>query len=376
MVVDGFNECPQPLQERLIGDLSAFCRRANAATLITSQASVSVSEALQGVLIQVGQLDDEGRKAVLMSYGAPEIVGLTEAFSTAYELSIAAECTAELESPVTRAALFSVFIRKRLSRASSPAELRATLRLLALVMDDRLSTSLPLDQVWLEVEAYLAQHSAPMSVIDDLFRTSITTSQQGRFSFTHELLGRYLAAEALTLQNRQPSELADVLRTPRHHDLQQLAVELAGSSPQADELLAGLADAGLYLRALRGEAGKAPAEAARAAAHRLLRAATEAMTDATFTVQSQFELSVTGGYQLSDADRALLGTIGTLVSYGQFLPEVTALLDATDAACQRTIDAPVEEGTKRPAISEVVSAVMVGGSESSDVAAHIISESV
>jgi len=100
------------------------------------------------------------------------------------------------------------------------------------------------------------------------------------------------------------------------------------------------------------------------------------MADTTFAVQSQFELSVTGGYQLSDWDRALLSAIGTLVGYGEFLPEVTALLDATDAACQRTIDALVEEGTKRPAISEVVSAVMVGSGDRSDAAAHIISEEV
>jgi len=243
LVVDGFNECPQPLRERLVGDLSAFCRRTSAATLITGQAPVPVSDALQGALVEAGPLDDEGRKAVLTSYGTPEIVDLTEAFSTAYELSIAAECAAELESPVTRAALFSAFVRKRLSPASSPAELRATLRRLALVMDDRLSTSLPLDQVWREAEQYLAQRSAPMSIIDDLFRTSISISQQGRFSFTHELLGRYLVAEALTLENQQPSQLADQLRMPRHHDLRQLAVELADSAPRAGELLAGLADA-------------------------------------------------------------------------------------------------------------------------------------
>ena len=376
LVVDGFNECSQLLQDRLIGDLSAFCRRTSAATLITSQAAVRVSDALEGVLAQVGRLDDEARQAVLTSYGAPEIIDLTEAFSTAYELSIAAECAAELESPVTRAALFSAYVRKRLSQASSPAELRGALRRLALVMDDRLSTSLPLDQVWREAEQYQAKRSAPASVIDDVFRNSITDSQQGRFSFTHELLGRYLAAEALTLQNRQPAELVDELRTPRHHDLRELAVELADSVPRAGELLAGLADTRLYVRALRGEAGKPAAEAAQVAAHRVLRAVTEAMADVTFTVRSSFDLSVTGGYRLSDGDRALLSAIGTLVSYDEFVPEVTALLDATDAACQRTITAAVEEGTKRPVISEVVSAVMVGSSDRTGVAARIINQAV
>ena len=132
----------------------------------------------------------------------------------------------------------------------------------------------------------------------------------------------------------------------------------------------------LYVRALRGEAGKPAAEAAQVAADRVLRAVTEAMADVTFTVRSSFDLSVTGGYRLSDGDRALLSAIGTLVSYDEFVPEVTALLDATDAACQRTITAAVEEGTKRPVISEVVSAVMVGSSDRTGVAARIINQAV
>jgi hypothetical protein len=374
LVVDGFNECPQPLRGRLTGDLTAFVRRTSAATLVTSQAAVRVSDALAGVLVQVGRLDEDSRTAVLTSYGAPEIVDLTEAFSTAYELSIAAECAAELASPLTRAALFSAFIRKRLGQTSAPAELRSTLRRLAMLMGDRLSTSLPLDQVWREAERDLAGRSAPMSVLDDIFQNTITISQQGRFSFTHELLGRYLAAEALTLRHRQSSELATELRKPRHQDLRQLAVELEDSVLRTEELLAGLADARLYLRALRGEAGRAAAEAAEGAARALLQAVTEGMAETTFTVQSQFELTVTGGYRLSDGDRALLSAVGTSVSYGQFVPEVTALLDATDSACQRTLAPPVEEGTKRPTISEVVSAVMVGSSDRSGVAAHIVNE--
>jgi hypothetical protein len=74
LVVDGFNECPQPLPERLVGDLSAVCHRTGAATVITSQAPVSAYGAFEGMVFHVGHLDEEARKAVLTSYGAPEIV--------------------------------------------------------------------------------------------------------------------------------------------------------------------------------------------------------------------------------------------------------------------------------------------------------------
>ena len=373
LVVDGYNECPQRLQERLDGDLGAFGRRTKPATLITSQARVRVSDAIDGAVIHIGQLDDESRKAVLTSYGAPEIVDLSEPFSTAYELSIAAECAGELKSPVTRAALFSAFVRKRLSGASSPAATRETLRCLALVMDDKLATSLALDEVWRVAEQYLADRSVPATVIDNVLNSTFTVSQQGRFSFTHELLGRFLAAEALTLQHRQSTELALELSKPRHQDLLQLAVELETDTSQADELLAGLADWFLYVRAIRGEAGGPATHAAQATAHRLLQTVTEAMSDTTFVVRGQFDLSVTGGHALSKADQALLSAIGLLVSYGEYFPEVILLLDATDAACWRSMEAAQGE-THRLTASEVVSAVLFGGSAGSQVAAHVVLE--
>ena len=40
LVVDGYNECPESLRESLLRDLSSFCRRTSALTLVTSQAAV------------------------------------------------------------------------------------------------------------------------------------------------------------------------------------------------------------------------------------------------------------------------------------------------------------------------------------------------
>lgn len=374
LVTDGFNECPESLQERLLGDLSAFCLRTPALTLITSQTAVSLPEALDSKVIRAGELTEADRKAVLSSYGSPEILQFCEPFSTAYELSIASRYAAEPAATATRANLFDAFIRKRLSQTPSPAYLREVLRRLALVMDERLTTWLPIDDVWRIAEQFLVQQSAPASVIDNVFTSRITTTRQGKFSFSHELLGRFLTAEELLLTYRDPAELADELKKPRHQDLAQFVVTLEKDSAHVGQLLTGLAEQRLFADALLGSYGQVAARVTRSSALELLTSITSGMERTTFNIRNEYELQVSGGYEVSDPEYALLAAVGALVFQGQFVQEVVALLDATDAACRRSTDAQATVVTKPPA-SAVVAAVFVGlSSASAKVAARIILE--
>jgi hypothetical protein len=373
LVVDGFNECPAPLRERLLGDLSAFCLRTPALTLITSQAEVALPEALAGALIGAGQLGETDRQAVLSSYGSPEILQLCEPFSTAYELSIASECAAELTA-ATRANLFDAFIRKRLSKTPSPAYTRDALRRLALVMDERFTTWLSVDDVWRIAEQFLAERSAPANVIDEVLSCSITTTQQGKFSFSHELLGRFLAAEALLLGHRDPAELVDELKKPRHQDLAAFVATLEGDVARVKQLLTGLAEPRLFAGALRGSFGAVAARVARSSALELLRSITSGMESTTFTIRNAYEVDVAGGYEVSASEHALLTAVGAVVVQGQFVQEVVALLDATDAACRRSADVQATRGT-RPDVSTMVAAVQAGPSgTSTNVAARTLQE--
>ncbi len=374
LVVDGFNECPPALHERLLRDLSSFCRRSQAVTLITGQVPVSMPENLNGIVMRIGTLTAEDRQAILSSYGATEIASMCEPFTTAYELAIAAECAGELFGAVTRASLFSAFVRRRLRRAAHPAHTRGALRQLALAMDAELATSLPIDQAEHTVEQYLADHSAARDILDEALDSSITTSHHNRVAFSHELLGRFLAAEGLLLGNRDLPGLLEALRSPRHEDLAPMTVDLESDVMRAGELLGGLADWRLYAQALRGESGRATARAARAAAHRLLLSVTQGLADMTFTVRPEYQLSVAGGRKLSAADRALLAATGALAREGLFLPEVMELLDATDAACRRSAEDQARSEGRRPLMSVMVATVLtgMGGNARSEVAAAII----
>ena len=378
LVVDGFNECPQTLQERFLRDLSSFCRRSKAVTLITTQVAITMPESLSGTVMRIGTLTAEDRQAILSSYGAPEISRMCEPFTTAYELAIAAECASELFGAVTRASLLSAFIRRRLRLGAHPAHTRGALQQLALEMDAELAASLPIAQAERAIEQYLADHSAPRVVLDEALDSSITASQHGRVTFSHELLGRFLATEALIRGNRDLPSLVGALQSPRHEDLAPMAVDLESDITRAGGLLSGLADSRLYAQALRGEAGPAATRAARLAAHQLLEEVMQGLSRLTFTVHPEYQLSVTGGHELSAADRALLAATGVLAREGLFLPEVVQLLDATDTACRRSAQAQSRSEGLRPSASAMVATVLagIGGTARSDVPAAIILASV
>lgn len=358
LAVDGFNECPERFREALAGDMSAFCLQTGAKTIVTTQAKVSLPPGLTGGEAYSADLADVHRRAVLASYGAEGILPLCGPFTTPYELSVAAECAAELHGPVTRSALFTSFIRKRLSGTRTPAAVRDVLRQLALAMSHSLTTWLPLDEVWRISEERLALQSSPIAVIDEILVCSLARTSQSRFSFTHEFLGRFLALEALRRDHPAPTSLARELRLPKHADLVQLAVELETDRARLAVLLNALADHRVYAAALRGEAGPAAEKTAKDAASGLLAQVTSGLAATTFTIHGDFEATMTGGCELGEGDRALIEAIGTVAADGQFTAEIGALLDATDTACQRSADEQQRAGGRKPGPSLIVSAVL------------------
>jgi hypothetical protein len=358
LAVDGLNECPERLREALAGDMSAFCLRTGARTITTAQAGTGLPADLTGIAVQADSLGDADRRAVLASYGAEVIMPFCDPFTTPYELSVAAACAAELNGTVTRGALFSSYIRRQLSGTRNPAPVRDALRQLALSMDEKLATWLPLDEVWRTSEEHLALCSAPVSAVDEVLRSTLVRTSQGRLSFAHEFLGRFLTMEALRRDRPGPHPLAAKLRLPRHADLPRLAVETETDPATLAALMVGLADPRVYTAALRGKVGNLALRTVRDAAARLLATITDELPTTTFTIHDQFEATIVGGSQLAEADNALLSAVGTLAAEGYFTREIAALLDSTDAACERSADIQQYAEGKKPSPSLIVSAVL------------------
>ena len=257
---------------------------------------------------------------------------------------------------LTRGKLFAAFTRKRLGTAASPALVRGALRELALAMDERLTTWLPIDEAAQISEEYLAGQGASAGITDQILGCSIIRADQGKVSFTHELLGRFLALEGLRQAHPEPGDLAQQLKLPRHEDLPALALDVEAEPARAGELLSGLADMALYFLALSGHYGPAARRAAETAARDLLHAATTALPETVFTFHDA-QLTVAGGRRLAQNDQNLLAAIGALACEGQYLPEVVGLLDATDIACQRSADIQEAAEGQRPSAWAVAAAI-------------------
>ncbi|MFD6756154.1 NERD domain-containing protein [Micromonospora gifhornensis] len=376
LVVDGLNECSASLVDQFLGDLSAFCLRTPVLTLVTSQVAVELPEPMSGHVVQMGSVGKDDRQAILASYGAPDIAELCEPFATPYELAIASECAAELSDTPTSAGLLAAFVRKRLSGLAEPATTRDVLRAVALKLDEQVATSLPLDQVWSVVEKHLAQYGAPASIVDDALGSTLVTTELGRFTFAHELIGRFLAAEALSLRHRELPGLAKELEKPRHVDLAGYVVGLEHDRERANKLLLRLANTDLFVAALAGDLGPLAERATQTAARRVLEQTTRGMETATILIHPGHELAISGGHKLSRSDRALLSAIGTRLRQGKFIDEVVALLDATDAACRRSADTQALAERRRPTPTGIVAAILVGmGGDRSEIAAWHVLES-
>jgi NACHT domain len=368
LVIDGFNECPEPLRSRLVDDLLALSLRVRPRTLLTAHAAIGLPMPLTGSVVEAAPLTKDDRRAVLRSYDAEDLEPLCEPFSTAFELSVAAECGRELGAPLTRGKLFAAFTRKRLRTASSPTLVRGALRKLALAMDERLTTWLPTDEAAQISEEYLAHQDASAGIADQVLGCSVIRADQGKVSFTHELLGRFLALEGLRQAHPETGDLARQLKLPRHEDLPALALDVEAEPARAGELLSGLADMSLYFLALSGHHGHAARQAAEAAARDLLHAAETALPETVLTFHDA-QLTVADGRRLEQNDQSLLAAIGALACEGRYLPEVIALLDATDTACQRSADIQEAAEGQRPSAWAIAAAIHP--SYISDAHAHV-----
>jgi nuclease-like protein len=352
LLLDGLNECPLRLREQLFGDLAAFRLYADASILITTQEETPHG----GTTVRTGRLAAMDKTALLESYGRPELLSLCEPFSTAYELSIASECAAELSEGTTRGTLMDAFVRKRLAGVTLPADVRGVLRRVAVAMNKRVVTWLPVDVVRRIAEQSVVEQEAPRRVIDDALGSSLTVDFQGRFSFSHELVGRFFVAEDLLLAHRSPAELAEQLKRPRHQDLPPLVVPLEPDGERLRSLVGSLGDAGLFIEALKGSQGRLAARVVRSMALDVLRKTTEDLIGTAFIVEPDYRLRVIGGCRLSQSDMALLSAVGAFTFHGDFLDEVVALLDATDAACRRSS----EDAEREPTASYLVATVGLG----------------
>jgi hypothetical protein len=340
LVVDGWNGCPDALCADLIQGLAEHVLNHGSQVVITTQVSVDLPLALQGVSATAQDPGPAQRDALLSSYSAPPAIGgLADSFSTPFDLSIAAECAQELPNEPTRADLIDAFLRHRLDHFEYPTRIRQILRVLANTMDERLTTSLPLGEA-----ARIAEGAAPAAdssgrLVDDALASKVVRAQQGLLTFAHESIGRFLVAEDLFLRLRSSDELVKQLARPRHADLMSLVIPLETDPEKLVDLVRSVTDVDLLVNCVRGELGLRARNTLRDEVASVMNEAHWALAEMTVALlpPSMQLMHITHPRHWTPYEVALLSAIGAAFVEGHYLDEVRRLVDATDAAVAKEV---------------------------------------
>jgi hypothetical protein len=372
LVLDGWNECPEQARNDLVLQISAFRLRYPVGALITTQTPVSMPETLSSTEICLRSPDEGERRAILASYGVTDQSGISDEFATPYELSVVALCAADLDRDSTTSQLIDAYIR----RFASTETIRAALRTVAAAMDAQLRSSLPVLEVMSLLERG-SEVSFPPQLVDNVFGNTLLVSNQGRVSFQHELISRFLAAETVVRKASTGSELGQLLAQPHHRELCEYALSVEHDHQRQADALTELADPELYVQAALGKFGPRLQSEVVAEVSGLLSEAAFATAnhDAHLLGEASPILGVSWRSERmwSQTEVALFSAAGMGIWHGLFVGEIVALLDRTDELCLANVSTLRAAGIPNP-ISLLVAGTyaQVTNSGSEGLAASIV----
>jgi hypothetical protein len=347
--VDGLNECSEKLRSRLLRDVGGLQLQTESGVVLTAQQAYELPEPLAGHQIELLLPDEEGKAAVLDAYGARALLERSRAFTTPYELSLAAECKTELGNIETRAELLDAYVR----RATHTEPVRAAVRRMAWVMHMRLTYSMRVQDVLRMLQGGNEVNAADAEAA---IACPLVVVRHGLATFAHEEIARFLAAEALLLDAEDTTALVAALREPRHANLRADLLALEADEARLTSVLPGLDDGVVLLAASRGELGARCERVADSCLERVLDkglAATHAEGVEYVTGEAALEDRWRCQDDWSSAERVALSVVGQRLHDGAFQDRVVRLLERTDTLCRQAMQRLAEAG-ERAAISRVV----------------------
>lgn len=356
IVLDGLGECSPEQQRALLDGARAYRNTNTCALVVTDQAPVPI-DALRHLRTQ--RPSPEERDLLLASYGAPRLPG-ADAFSTPWELTMAARCAADLPPGADSVDVFDTYCR----RTSSSEVQRDQLRALAITMRRSMRLSLPLSGVRSAVAEH-AGRTATADEIDALLDSPLLDVGVQQVSFTHETLTRFLAAQHLVTGASDGVDLAQRLREPALADLADTAVRLEADVSRRVDALRELGDPTLLAHAALGGLGPATEQRVLAIMRQTLKDS-QAITSAArfvYTDDPRWPGPLPGHWlrpPLTDQDLAVLAACGRRDVASVLLPEVAVLLDDTDTHAAEAMRLLGEQGVRQP-ITAVAAATYTSG---------------
>ncbi|MGB6059640.1 MAG: NERD domain-containing protein [Microthrixaceae bacterium] len=353
VVLDEFDRCPPNMADDLSSEVSALKLKAGCSVVLTTTGLVPASLS-QCAAYELLAPSAEERSAILVVHRARNPERLRDLFDTPLELAIAAAAESELRADADQVDLFDAYLRKQVASEQQ----RARLRLLAMLLHERLSASLPA----VEVTASLARDGASPEEIDWLLGCSVLTSESNRVRFSHELLQRFLAAEHIARELRTGEELGTFLTAPPNRVLREWAIGIADDAERWTAITR-LSDVALTTDALAGRLGAETQRRARVRLDEALQAAA-ALTD---LAQIQPPESPDPAFvhwdlpeDLGEFEASLVAAAGALLQQtGHCDPSMLSLIDATDRLCHRAARELVNLGSQFSLTATVGAAYVV-----------------
>lgn len=360
LVVDGYNECPEKLQSSLLEVLQAFYLRRPSPILFTAQTSITLPKKIAGEEFAMENLTADEKQSIFRAYSKNPIYEeraklLMEAFATAYEISIAAECITELGPITTRFELFDAYVRKRLHAVSKSSIARKILSEIAYEMADQFVTSLPTWQAVGTAEGVIAEERVSLRLIDELIGTGVLDVSQNFWTFRHELIGQFFSSLTFERKLSNPSLLAPELARPRNRNLAEFVISFQTSPSVIRDCLEALADARVISAALKGNMGNAVQQVAESEAARMFQKINNKLNvlqlDLKFPNEQSSRswpvLQIANGCDWSAYETALMSAIGLWLCEGRFVSDFVSLVEQLERIKHGVISNANDERVER-----------------------------
>jgi hypothetical protein len=357
LIVDGWNECPEPLQMDLGNQLGALQLRSGARLIVAAQTPPTHELFARVSKIQLAPLRQEQKKAIFEFHAGEEKADIPghfyEQLSTAFDLKLAGSCQIT-NGTRSRAELYSAYVRAKLPSAVA----RGVLRKLAWYMGENFKPALSINEYERIVDKILGECGAPLPLCEELLKSRLVTADGNVITFEHDLLKEYFRAEHI-LRHCETTDLASRLKEPKYAGLSDFVIPFLADDEIVRTVLfnAGpeLLDAAFHgwlgptaASIVRGEYQRVLTECRNRLPEIALEAQIENFNDGRYFVSSACVVKTTC---MSDFDKVLWALLADNLNDDDVLPIFLELLSAGEKALKNASQrAGREYGVKPKAI--------------------------
>ncbi|HPT26068.1 MAG TPA: nuclease-related domain-containing protein [Bryobacteraceae bacterium] len=223
LIVDDWNKCAASLHGDLSNDLASFQVRYHTRIVTASQGRPIQPFFTKFKSVDLAPLRNDHKKQIFGFHAAagetPRDFGFSDAFSTAFDLSVAGRCCRNGSFPATRWELYDGYTRLILPSAAS----RAIARHLAWFMGESFRPFLSAAEYERMTEGFASELGAPVTVVEEVLKSGLLFIEADAVAFEHDLLKDFFRAEYM-LRGDAYQVLIDRLLEPKYAELAEFVI--------------------------------------------------------------------------------------------------------------------------------------------------------